>query len=68
MSSVVHVCACHSGIVHVSIGAVTIRLDGEAFQRVAAELARHANNLRALQRPWTPMLAALKAPAGGMES
>ena len=45
MHSFVHVGSCHEGVVHLSIGAVTIRLDQESFQLVAQEVFKRAQEM-----------------------
>lgn len=42
MSNIVHVSCCSSGVFHLSIGAITLRLDREIFQHVVDELAKHS--------------------------
>jgi hypothetical protein len=42
----VHIHACVGGVVHMTVGAVTIRLDPETFQLVAEEIGAKARELR----------------------
>ena len=46
MHGLVHIHACVGGIVHLTIGAVTIRLEQEAFQFVAREIERKSQEMR----------------------
>lgn len=45
MHGFVHVGLCHDGVVHLSIGAVTIRLDQDSFLLVAQEVFKRAQEM-----------------------
>ena len=48
MRCFVHVGSCEGGTVHLSIGAITVRLDQETFQCVAQEVTRKAKEMQEL--------------------
>lgn len=51
MQGLVRISFCQSGVVHVSIGAVTIHMDKETFMILSAETAKCAAPLRVSQKP-----------------
>lgn len=61
MRSLVHVGSCQGGMVHLSIGAITVRLDQETFQFVAQEVSRHAEKMQ--EPPAKPQFTLV--PRGG---
>lgn len=63
MQRLIHISACRSGVVHLSIGAVTVRVDQEILHLLADEISRYVQVSEAVpQKPVRPISIVTQIP------